>query len=162
MPGYTTVTGENSSTTSMGAGTSLFRKLLSVGSGFTVTGWDLVFSYGGEATASATGLATGVPQPDLGLKIALSYGASAFTPNAILSNPDDSSVLWWRSGDDQAQFLEVPASTTWQSIYAWRFTMSSRYQFRLSAASDFCIQLGNASSGTLPFDFVASLRVSYA
>jgi hypothetical protein len=161
MPGYSTVTGENESTVSMGTGTSLFRKLVSVGSGFTITGWEFQFAYGGEATASATGLATGVAQPDLGLRIGLSYGASTFTPPALLANEDATSMLWYAAGVDEAQFLVVPASSTWQAQYAWRFRASSRYQFRLTAASDFCVQLGNNSPGTLPFTFTASVRVSY-
>lgn len=162
MIGASTTTGENSSTVSMGTGTSLFRKLLSVGSGYTITGWDLDLNYGGEATTAATGLTTGVPFPDLGLRFALSYGASTFTPLALLANEDLSNILWYSAGDINAEFLIVPASTTWQDQYGWRMRVSSRYQFRLASASDFCIQWGNNSSGTIPFAFTASLRVTWA
>lgn len=161
MPGYNTVTGENESSVSMGTGTSLFRKLVSVGSGFTITGWRFQLAYGGEASVAQSGLATGVGQPDLGLRIGLSYGPSTFTPPALLSNEDASSMLYYAAGVDQAQFTIVPASTTWQAQYAWRFLAKSRYQFRLTAATDFVVQLGNNSPGTLPFVFTASLRVSY-
>lgn len=162
MPSYSTTSGELTLAPSMASGSSLFRKLLSVGSGFTVTGWDLTVSYGGEATAAATGLTTGVPFPDLGLKWGLSYGPSVFNPPALLTNYDASSVLWWRSGADNDQFLIVPASTTWQDLYAYRFTVSSRYQFRLPSASDFCFQVANANTVTQVFSWTASLRVTYA
>lgn len=162
MPSYNTTSGEFTLSPSMAAGSSLFRKLLAVGSGFTVTGWDLTVSYGGEATTSATGLTTGVPFPDLGIKWGLSYGPSTFSPPALLTNYDASSVLWWKSGDDNAQLIIVPASTTWQDQYGYRFSVSSRYQFRLAAASDFCFQVANASSATLAFTWTASLRVTWA
>lgn len=162
MPGYSTVTGENTSTVSMNTLTSLYRKLVSVGSGFTVTGWDFQMSYGGEATTAATGLTTGVPVPDLGIKIAIGYGPTTFAPPSLLTNEDVSSVMWWRSMVDQQQIIIVPASTTSQQQYAWRFTHRARFQFRLTAATDFGVQLGNASASTQAFGFVASLRVFYA
>lgn len=162
MPGYTTITGENSSTVSMGTGTSLYRKLVSVGSGFTITGWNLDLHYGGEATTAQTGLPTGTPFPDLGLRFAVSYGASVYAPGALLSNQDAAGVMWYSAGEDLGVFLVVPASTTWQDSYGWRLRVVSRYQFRLSAASDFGIQIGNTSAGTLAFGFTATLRVCYA
>lgn len=162
MPSYSTVSGEVTLNTTINSGTSQFRKLLAVGSGFTLTGWDLTVSYGGEATAVATGLTTGVPFPDLGLKWGLSYGPSTFSPPALLTNYDASSVLWWHSGDDNAQLIIVPASTSWQDQYAYRFSVSSRYQFRLPSASDFCFQAANASANNLAITWTASLRVTYA
>lgn len=162
MPGYSTVTGENASTVSMATGTSLFRKLVSVGNGFTITGINLDLRFGGEATTSATGLTTGTPFPDLGLRFGLSYGASTFTPPPLLTNEDASSMLWYAAGEDIAQLLVVPASTSWQDQYGWRMRVTLRYQFRLTAASDFCLQVGNNSAGTVAFGFTGALRVSYA
>lgn len=162
MPGYSTATGENNSTVSMNAGTSLFRKLVSVGSGFTVTGIDLWLSYGGVADAPFTGLSTTVPNPDLDLKWALSYGPSTFSPPALLTNEDDPSVLWYLPGETEAQFLVVPSATASQTQYSWRLEVALRYQFRLTAATDFCIQLGNNSGAALKFDFLATARVAFA
>lgn len=162
MPGYTTATGENNSTVSMNAGTSLFRKLVSVGSGFTVTGIDLWLSYGGVGSAAFTGLSTTVPNPDLDLKWALSYGASTFTPPSLLSNEDDPSVLWYLPGETEAQFVTVAAATSSQTQYSWRLEKTLRYQFRLAAASDFCIQLGNNSGVAIKFAFLATARVCFA
>lgn len=162
MPGYSTVTGENDSTVSMGTGTSLFRKLLSVGSGFTITGFDLTVSFDGEASAAAAGLITGVPYGDLDMRWAISYGPSVFTPSTLLANPDDPALLWWSAGEERFINLVVPATTTSQQQTAYRIQVRSRYQFRLAAASDFCLQIGNASAVTTAFRFIASLRVSYA
>jgi hypothetical protein len=145
----------------MGAGTNLFRKLVSVGAGFTITGWDLDLRFGGEATTAATGLTTGTPFPDLGLRWGLSYGPSTFSPPALLTNEDAASVLWFSAGEPTVQLFIVPASTTWQDVYGWRIRVASRYQFRLAAASDFCVQIGNSSSGTVAFGFTAALRVSF-
>lgn len=162
MPSYSTVTGESASTVTMGAGSSLFRKLVSVGAGFTVTGWDLDLRYGGGANAAATGLPVGTPAVDLQLKYAVSYGPSAFAPPALIGNEDLSSVLWYTAGEDIAQLLIAPASSTWQSELAWRMRISSRYQFRLPSASDFCLQIGNNNTVAEPFSFTATLRVSFA
>lgn len=162
MASYSTATGENNSTVSMNAGTSLFRKLVSVGSGFTVTGIDFWISYGGVASAAFTGLSTTVPNPDIDLKWALSYGPSTFTPPALLANEDDTSLLWFLPGETEAQFIFVPSATAEQTQYSWRLEKNLRYQFRLAAASDFCLQVGNNSAAALKFDFLATARVSYA
>lgn len=162
MPGYNTITGENDSTVSMGTGTSLFRKLLSVGTGFTITGFDLTLSWDGEASAAAAGLALGTPYGDLDMRWGLSYGPSPFTPPTLLATPDDPSLLWWSAGEERFINLVVPATTTSQQEVAYRIQVRSRYQFRLAAATDFCIQIGNAAAFTNPFRFIASLRVSYA
>lgn len=162
MPSYSTTTGENTSSVSMGAGTSLFRRLLSVGSGFTVTGFDLRVAWDGEASAVATGLTTGVPVTEQAIKFGLSFGPATFTPPALLANPDDPSLLWWSAGEEGLVSLVVPASTSWQAQSAYRRFIRSRYQFRLAAASDFCLQVANASINTQAFGFLASLRVSWA
>lgn len=162
MANYSTATGEVNFTPSMGAGTSLFRKLTSVGSGFTITGIDFWISYGGLGSAAFTGLSTTTPNPDLDLKWALSYGPSTFTPPALLSNEDDSSLLWFLPGETEAQFIFVPSATSEQTQYSWRLEKNLRYQFRLTAASDFCLQIGNNSAGTLKFSVLATARVSYA
>jgi hypothetical protein len=162
MPGYNTVTGESTATVSMGAGTSLFRKLLSVGAGFTITGFDVSIHYGGEASAASTGLITGTPSPDLQVKWGLSYGPSVFTPPTLLGNADDPSLLWWSSGPDREFYVIAPATTSVQYQGDYRVSARSRYQFRLPSASDFCVQIGNNGAATLPFGFLASLRVSYA
>lgn len=162
MASYSTATGENNSTVSMNAGTSLFRKLVSVGAGFTVTGIDFWISYGGVGSGAFTGLSTTVPNADLDLKWALSYGPSVFTPPALLGNEDDSSLLWFLPGETEAQFLVVAAATSTQTQYTWRLEKNLRYQFRLPSASDFCLQVGNNSGVALKFDFLATARVSYA
>jgi hypothetical protein len=162
VPGYSTITGENASTVTMAAGTSLFRKLLSIGSGYTVTGWDLDVHYGDEASTASTGLTTGVPFADRQLKWALSYGATTFSPPALIGNADAAGILWYTAGEDFSEYFIVSASSTWQSTFSWRARISARYQFRLAAGSDFCFQIGNNSSVSIPFGFTATLRVSYA
>jgi len=162
VPSYSTVTGTNQSSPAMATGTSLFRKLVSVWSGFTITGVDLGVYYGGEATTASMGLATGSPELPSELAIALSYGPSTFTPPALATNVDASSILKYWYADDGGFNLVVPASTTWQwaPTFHWRFRL--RYQFRLTAASDFCFQVANNAATTQTFAFQATARVYYA
>lgn len=162
MPGYSTITGENASTVTMAATTSLFRKLLSIGNGFTITGWDLDLYYGGPQAAATTGLTVGQDSPDLQLKYGLAYGPTTFTPAALVGNPDQAGMLWYESGVQQTRTLVVPATTTSQFQDGWRMRVSSRYQFRLGASSDFCLLIGNNSAAANQFSFTATLRVSYA
>jgi hypothetical protein len=162
MPGYQTTTGSASAGPAMPAGSSLFRALLTIGSGYTVTGWQLDFFYGGQSSAPATGFTSGSEFSDLGLKTGLAYGPNPFTPAGVLPSPDQPGMLWYQAGEDYSQVSIVPASTTWQQAYGWRIRARGRTQFRTTAATDFCVLVGNNGSATLTFNFTATCRVTWA
>jgi len=146
----------------MGAGTSLYRKLVTVGSGFTVTGIDFSLFWGGEATAVSTGLALGAPEQPLLLQWGICFGASGFTPAALVGNPDASSLLWRADAVDDPFDNVVPASASWQSGAGVVWRRRFRYQFRTAAATDFGFQAGNNAASTQTFTFLACMRVYYA
>lgn len=162
MPGYNTTTGENQSTPSMGTGTSLYRKLVTIGSGFCVTGVDASIFWGGEATPAASGLALTPPEQPLLLQWGLCYGASGFTPPALLSNPDASSLLWRVDAVDEPFDNVVPNGTNWQAGAGVVWRVRLRYQFRLTAATDFGFQAGNGAASTQTFTFLVAMRVYWA
>lgn len=162
MPGYLTVTGQSQATPVMGAGTSLFRKLVSVGSGFTINGWELSVFIGGQATTAATGLTAGSVLGSGLTTYGLSYGPSVFTPPNLVGDADATDLLWWGVDDDFYSEPIYPASTTWQTQVGYRMTKRARTCFRLAAASDFCFQVGNNASGSITFEFLATLRLYYA
>ena len=162
MPGYLTNTGVNTSTVGMGAGTSLYRHLCTVGSGFTITGWQLSLFYGGEANAAGTGLPAATPWPVLPLQFGFSFGATTWAPPALDGNEDASSLLWYSDGEETNQVIIVPASTTWQFQYAYRRLVQGRTQFRTTSSTDFGLQIANVGSGTESFGFTATGRIFYA
>lgn len=162
MVAYRTITAENDSTTTMGAGTELNRLLVSIGSGFTLTGIELTVYVGFQATAVATGITTGVAAVPQRLIFGLSMGNSGFTPASILSTPDSTDKLWWSPGEDEVIETIAPASTSWQGQFDYRRHWARRYQFRLPAATDFKFQIGNNNPGSTPIRFVASMRATFA
>lgn len=162
MPGYSTTTGENQSTPAMGTMTSLYRKLVTIGAGFTVTGIDFSLFWGGEATAASMGLATSPPEQPLLLQWGICFGASGFTPPALLTNPDATSLLWRIDAVDSPFNNVVPAATSWQSGAGVVWRVRLRYQFRVTAATDFGFQAGNGAATTQTFTFLAAMRVYWA
>lgn len=162
MVAYRTVTVENDSTTTMGAGTELNRLLCSIGAGFTLTGIELTLFMGFQATAVATGITTGVAATPQKLVFGLSMGNSGYTPASILTNPDSVSFLWWSPGEEEVIQTVAPASTSWQGQFDYRRHWARRYQFRLANTTDFKFQVGNNNPASSPIRFVASMRATFA
>lgn len=160
-----TSTFTESSSSSMGAGTGLSRALMTLGTGFIITSWQVEADIAiGAGSGTYNTFTTGEFGTEVPWLFGVSYVPTGGTVPNLSSAPDDDQFLFVGHLDPQydRNTINTAGGPTYKDLYSWRFRREGRHQVNTGVGGGLNWHLANLSVGTTDTGWSVVARITYA